>query len=240
MILILQHVACEGPATMAWYLASHAMPFKVVRLLEGEEAPSVLLGVSHLIVLGGPMSVHDEGRFPFLRTDCRLLGEATRSDIPTLGICLGAQLIARVLRAKVVKAPVSLVGQRGPRGRRSRPGELGWYNVQLTRDGQSDPLFRGLGKKLSVFQWHEDTFDVPRGAVLLAWAETCTNQAFRYGKNVYAFQFHVEVDGAMIRDWFDTYEPENPLREGILSEYKKIAEAYHKQANVLFDNFFLR
>jgi GMP synthase (glutamine-hydrolysing) len=239
MVLILQNVACEGPGTIASYLSSHDLAFRTARLFEGTGVAPNLDGVSHLIVLGGSMSVHDEGRFPFLGTESRLIEEAILKDVPTLGICLGAQLIAKVLGAKVVKAPLAPVGRQSHPTKGVRPGELGWYNVQLTKQGQKDPLFRGAGKELRVFQWHEDTFDIPRGAVLLGRSETCRNQAFRHEKNVYALQFHVEADGAMIGDWFDTYEPENRLREGILSEYKKIADAYHRQANVLFDNFFL-
>ena len=223
MILILQNVACEGPGTIASYLSSHGFEFTTARLFEGTGAAPNLDNVSQLIVLGGSMNVYQQQEFPFLRTECRLLEEAIRRDLPTMGICLGAQLIAKVLVAKVTRAPVP---------------EVGWYRVQLTAAAARDSVFRGLERTLRVFQWHEDTFDLPRGAVLLTRSRTCPNQAFRYAQNIYGLQFHIEVDGGMIDNWFEKYAPESPARKHVLSEYEKISATFRIRAEQLYDNFF--
>ncbi len=225
MILIVQNEACEGPGTLASHLSSHALPFKVLRLFERRISPPTLAGASHLVVLGGPMNVYQEEEFPFLKTECHLLEQAVRSDLPMLGICLGAQLLARVLGAKVTKAPVP---------------EIGWYDVELTAEGKSDPALSTLGEKLRVFQWHGDTFEVPQGAVLLARSETCANQAFRYGRNVYALQFHIEVDGDMIGEWFEEYEPLSDARIRAVQEYQRISPVLAAQARRFYDGFFQR
>lgn len=223
MILILQNVACEGPGTIASYLSSHGFEFTTARLFEGTGVAPKLDRASHLVVLGGSMSVYQEREFPFLKEECHLLEAAIREDIPTLGICLGAQLIAKVLGSKIVKAPRK---------------EVGWYNVRLTSEGRKDPLFKGLGEELRVFQWHEDTFELPARAALLAESQTCRNQAFRYGHNVYALQFHLEVDGPMIESWFDEYSPEDPLRKAALTEVRQRAALFQAQAERLYGNFF--
>jgi GMP synthase-like glutamine amidotransferase len=169
------------------------------------------------------MSVYQEREFPFLKEECQLLEAAVRADIRTLGVCLGAQLTAKALGSKIVKAPQK---------------EVGWYNVRLTAEGRKDSLFKGLGEQLRVFQWHEDTFELPGAAVLLAESEACRNQAFRYGHNVYALQFHLEVDGPMIENWFDEYSPEDPLKRTALSEFRERSAPLQKQANRLYENFF--
>jgi GMP synthase (glutamine-hydrolysing) len=223
MILIVQNVACEGPGTIVSYLSSHAAPSRVLRAFAGERFPSSLVDLSHIVILGGPMSVYEEQEFPFLKGECRLLEAAIQADIPTLGICLGAQLVAKVLGVKVKKAAQK---------------EVGWYNVRLTREGKKDRLFRGLGEELRVFQWHEDTFDLPEGAVLLCRGEACPNQVFRYGKNIYGAQFHVEVDGGMVEDWFGEYPADSELRKKSLAEYDEVSATFHEQARRLYANFF--
>ncbi len=237
MILIVQNMACEGPGTIATFLSSHATPFRVLRAFAGEDIPSPafrgVAGLSHLVLLGGSMSVYQEREFPFLKEECHLLEAAVRADMPTLGICLGAQLTAKVLGAKIMKAPHK---------------EVGWYNVRLTAEGRKDSLFKGLGEELRVFQWHEDMFELPGTAALLAAcpgatareSQTCRNQAFRYGHNVYALQFHLEVDDSMIENWFDEYSPEDPLKRTALSEFRERSAPLQKQANRLYENFFVK
>jgi GMP synthase (glutamine-hydrolysing) len=105
---------------------------------------------------------------------------------PVLGICLGAQLLARALGASVSANPVR---------------EIGWYDVAPTAAGRDDPLFRHFAAREKIFQWHGDTFAIPDGAVHLATSPDCRNQAFRYGDNVYGLQFHLEVDAPMIHRW---------------------------------------
>jgi GMP synthase-like glutamine amidotransferase len=225
MVVFLQNVASEGPGTIASYLLAWDVAFRTVRLFEGQVSPSLLAGATHLVVLGGSMNVYQEREYPFLKTECHLIEKAIRADLPTLGICLGAQLVAKVVGATISKASVK---------------EVGWYAVQLTLEGQQDPLFKGLGNELRVFQWHEDTFDLPRGAVLLARSPGCRNQAFRYNGSIYGVQFHLEVDREMIDNWFEEYDPENAVRRHALFEYDKASTAFHEQATRLYDNFFQR
>ena len=119
-----------------------------------------------VVILGGPMNVYQEREYPFLKKEDLFIKDVLREEVPLLGICLGAQLLAKASGAEVSKSPYK---------------EIGWYDVELTEEGRRDSLFRGLGPTLSVFQWHEDTFAVPDGGVLLATGTLCRNQAFRVG-----------------------------------------------------------
>jgi GMP synthase-like glutamine amidotransferase len=137
-----------------------------------------------LIFMGGPMSVNDD--LPYLRQELRLISQAAELQRPILGVCLGAQLIAKALGAKVYRNAVK---------------EVGWFEIHLTGAAARDPLFAGLGPAETVFHWHGETFDLPPGAEWLAWSKACRNQAFRAGAGVYGLQFHLEVTPATIEDW---------------------------------------
>ena len=128
------------------------------------------------------MSVYDIDRHPFLLQEIRLIQEAIALDMGVLGICLGAQLLSKALGGKVFPA---------------KQAEIGWYPVKPTSVGRNDPLFEHFNDEEFVFQWHSDTFSLPAGAELLVSAPDCPNQAFRFGKKVYGFQFHMEVDDAL-------------------------------------------
>ncbi len=145
--------------------------------------PNQLAG---LVVLGGPMNVDQTDEYPFLEPEVRWIREAIEARLPVLGICLGSQLLAKALGARVRPNPVK---------------EIGWYAVELTSEAAHDRLFAGCGPRMTVFQWHGDTFESPAGAVHLARSDLCENQAFRYGDSAYALQFHVEVTSEMIDDW---------------------------------------
>jgi GMP synthase (glutamine-hydrolysing) len=132
------------------------------------------------------MNVDEVERHPHLRTELRLIEEALRDDMPVLGICLGAQLIAKALGASV--------GRNGEK-------EIGWFDVAVSDAGRADRLLARFAPTERLFQWHGDAFDLPHGAVHLATSAACRNQAFRYGDNVYGFQFHLEVDERLIERW---------------------------------------
>ena len=142
--------------------------------------------------MGGPMNVDETQRYPFLAAEVDWIRRALDLRLPMLGICLGDQLLAKALGAKVFP---------------NRVKEIGWYSMEMTPAAAADPLFAGCGKSLTVFQWHGDTFDLPPGAVHLAHSPLCAQQAFRAGPCAYGLQFHVEMTAAMIADWLG--EPGN-------------------------------
>jgi GMP synthase (glutamine-hydrolysing) len=146
---------------------------------------------SHVIVLGGNMGAYEEDEHGFLRQEMRIIEGALARGIPVLGICLGAQLLARVHGARVYPGPA------GP--------ELAWQPCLLTAAGRSEPLLCGFAADSFVFQWHHDTFDLPIGADRLAGSPSYENQAFRVGRLSWAFQFHLEADRALIRAWVRNY-----------------------------------
>ena len=137
-----------------------------------------------LIFMGGAMSVNDG--LPHLEREARWIAQAVEAGRPVLGVCLGAQLIAKALGASVYRNPVK---------------EIGWFEIEVTGEGAADPLFAGVGPRETVFQWHGETFDLPPGARWLASSTACCHQAFRIGSSAYALQFHLEVTPEMIADW---------------------------------------
>lgn len=191
-ILIFKHVPFEGPGTFREELDKRGLRYREVNLYQGE-VPKNLGGCGGLIIMGGPMNVYEEDKYPFLKEEDGLIKEALSKKIPMIGICLGAQLMAKAGGAKVTKG-----------GKK----EIGWYPLHLTEEAKSDPVFKVLPKEVEVFQWHGDTFDIPKGAVRLASSELFPNQAFRIGDNAYAFQFHIEVTSDIIKSWIDINEEE--------------------------------
>ena len=186
-ILVLQQVAHEGLGRLyANFRRAGAAEAVVPCYLEGARVPGELSDYSAMVVLGGPMSALDAEDDPVLAAQLALCTRAIERDFPTLGICLGAQLLARAAGARVFKGHTP---------------EIGWDRVHLSLESQEDPLFAGLPNPLPVFQWHGDGFDLPAGAVHLASSPLFPHQAFRIGGNVYGLQFHLEVEGPMVKEW---------------------------------------
>jgi GMP synthase-like glutamine amidotransferase len=144
-----------------------------------------------LIVLGGTMSANDGDRFPFLVAELDWIRAAVHRHVPMLGICLGAQLLAKALGAAVY--------------RNAQP-EIGWYQVDLLPVAAEDRLFRGRSLRETVFHWHGDTFDLPAGAVHLARSPLCPHQAFRCGATAYGLQFHVEMAPDLMDLWLREFD----------------------------------
>ena len=190
-LLVLQHVPHELLGTLNPLLKRSGFRIRYVNFARHPDAQPSLDGYNGLVVLGGPMSVNDADRLPHLTTEMRLIEEALRRNIPVLGICLGAQLIAKTLGADVYP---------------NKEKEIGWYDVSPTDEAESDPLLLGFQKTETIFQWHGETFDIPKSTRHLAFSSLCANQAFRYGNNVYGFQFHLEVDEPMIHRWLRVAE----------------------------------
>lgn len=228
-VLIIKHIDIEGPGTIAEFLDDENIPYEVIDIFNGESLPDSLSNTSAILVLGGPMNVYEEDKYPFLKDENEFLKEAIEKDLPTLGFCLGAQLIAKAKGATVKKAPEK---------------EIGWFKISLNSNGLNDPLFQGFPDEIDVFQWHGDTFEIPEGAHKLAESELCPNQAFRIGNNIYGLQFHVEVTEKMIQQWLDAYKDEidslkglvNPNR--VMSDAKVKSESYRTQAMLFCSNFF--
>ena len=140
-----------------------------------------------LIVLGGPIGVYDEKNYPFILDELRLIENRLQADLPTLGICLGAQFMARALGASVYPGKVK---------------EIGWLPLELTNEGMQSPLALLSSKHTSMLHWHGDTFDLPEGATLLASTANYQNQAFVWGNNCLALQCHPEVTARGLEKWF--------------------------------------
>ncbi|GBE14126.1 MAG TPA: type 1 glutamine amidotransferase [Proteobacteria bacterium] len=186
MVVIFQHVPFEGPGLIAEMLDGRGIPYMVLEPYKGDPTPLSPAGFTGVISMGGPMSSNDD--LDFLAKEKAFLAEAAARRMPVLGVCLGAQLLAAALGAGV------------------NPGqekEVGWGNVALTDEGKTDPLFSGAGDNIPVLHWHGETFDLPHGAVLLASSHACVNQAFRWHGSVYGFQFHLEADGEMVKEWIE-------------------------------------
>ena len=185
-LLVFQHVAHEILGTLDPLLRDSGFRIKYVNFERHPDFEPSLNGYDGLIVLGGPMNVDETGDYPHLKTEVEVIRKAIGEGMPILGICLGSQLIAKALGAKV---------------RKNSEKEIGWYEVSPTAEGKADPLVSHFSEVEKIFHWHGDTFDLPEGAELLASSELCKNQAFRYGDTVYGFQFHLEVDEPMVERW---------------------------------------
>ncbi|MBL7071900.1 MAG: type 1 glutamine amidotransferase [Candidatus Omnitrophica bacterium] len=237
MILILKNIDIEGPGTIGTFFEDHGWDIETIELNKGNDSlsrnggrdqlPEDLSRAEAIIILGGPMNVYEENKYPFLKEENELIKEAIRTGIPTLGICLGAQLIAKACGARV---------------KRAKNKEIGWHKVKLTPEAAEDPMFKGVKSELDVFQWHGDTFDIPDNSELLATSKDCKNQVFRYGKNAYGLQFHVEISAHDIVNWVKAYkgdsEPATHLELGsMLKYYHNVRERFDESAKRIYMNF---
>jgi GMP synthase-like glutamine amidotransferase len=177
--LVIQHVAPESVFTIGDALLASGVQLDTRRTFAGDEIPGDVSSFAGVVVLGGPMSATSDAGFSSRRAEIELLADAIRLGIPTLGVCLGAQLLASAAGAAVV------AGGSGP--------EIGWAPVQLLAASRTDLLFAGLPEQLTVLHWHGDTFELPVGSVRLATNATYRNQAFRVGELAWGLQFHIEV-----------------------------------------------
>jgi GMP synthase (glutamine-hydrolysing) len=177
-VIILQHAASETPGTILDALASANIAFEIVHTGRGQAVPREVGAAAGLIVMGGPMGVYETEAHPHLRDELALLELALARDVPLLGVCLGSQLLAAALGARVYPA---------------RHKELGWHHVDLKPEAASSPLFAGLPERFDALHWHGDAFDLPRSARSLAASELTEHQAFAYGAHAYGLLFHLEV-----------------------------------------------
>jgi GMP synthase (glutamine-hydrolysing) len=200
-VLVLQHIACEPPGVYEDVLRERGANLHRIEVDAGDELPD-WRDFGAIVAMGGPMSVNDDAELPWLREEKKLVAEAVRASMPFWGVCLGVQLLAASLGARVYAG--------------DEP-EVGVLPVELTEEGRRDPVFSGLPASVPALQWHGDTFDLPSGAVRLAGSPAYPNQAFRFD-HAYGVQFHLEVSSEMAREWMDVPEYASALDRTIGGE----------------------
>ena len=188
-VLVLQHMATDGPGYLATWLRARGVPFEVFSTAAGQPFPESMKAYSALAVLGGEMSVNDD--LPSLRHAETLIREGLASDRPVIGHCLGGQLMAKAMGVRVVGADAP---------------EIGWQRVRVHRHAHAREWFGDVDEVI-VFQWHHEAFELPPSAVALAGSEACACQAFAVGRHL-GMQFHVEVDDEKIALWSASHDPE--------------------------------
>jgi GMP synthase (glutamine-hydrolysing) len=192
-VLILKNVPSEGPGTIEDFLLDSRISYRIIEMSQEDLPPAGTADT--LVILGGYMSVNESDKYPFISKEIELVREFIGQGKKVFGICLGAQIMAKALGARVYAGPQK---------------EIGWYDIELLDDGLRDTLITRLAthpdagnfrRKFKVFHWHGETFDMPSGAQRIARSALYPNQAFRYGANAYAFQFHIEVKKETILEW---------------------------------------
>lgn len=183
-LLVLQHAGCEPPGVYEDEARDRGVAIDRVVLDEHPDLPD-WRPYAGIVVMGGPMGAYEDDAHPWLTAEKRLIAEAVAAGRPYWGVCLGAQLLAACLGARVVPG--------------SRP-ELGVLPVRLTDAAATDPVFTGAPRQFETLQWHGDTYELPAGAVRLAESDLYEQQAFVIGR-AYALQFHLEVDSCLAAEW---------------------------------------
>jgi GMP synthase-like glutamine amidotransferase len=213
----LQHVPFEDAANIEVWAKNKGYSISGTQLFDNEEPPE-MNEFDWLIILGGPMNVYEEEKYPWLAEEKKFIREAIANGKIVLGICLGAQLIADVLGAKVYK---------------NKYKEIGWFSVLLTPEAKNSALFKGLPSKFIAFHWHGDTFDIPPEAVKIAESEGCANQAFVCNERVIGLQFHLESSlesiKRLIENCSDEIVKERYVQtpEEMLSQHHNLPEIYN-------------
>ncbi len=193
MILFIKHIDIEGPETIGRFFQDKGYDISIVNLQDGDELPSDLDDIQAVVCLGGPMNVYEEDLYPFLKKENIFIQKVLQNQIPYLGICLGAQLLAKASGSRVTKSPER---------------EVGFFPIKLTEQGISDPIFLNLNRSIDAYQWHEDMVDFQAASntecQLLARSNGCPVQMIRYKKNVYRFQGHPEFNLPILQHLVDT------------------------------------
>jgi GMP synthase (glutamine-hydrolysing) len=183
-VLVIQHIACEPPAAYEDELVERGIALERVEIDQGQPLPD-WRDFEAIVAMGGPMSVNDDHRLPWLSEEKRVIGEAVRAGLPYWGVCLGAQLLAASLGAAVYQGDAP---------------EVGMHDVVLTDSAAEDPVFAHAPAAFTTLQWHSDTFELPEGSVLLASSPAYPHQAFTW-KRAYGLQFHLEVSSELAAEW---------------------------------------
>jgi GMP synthase (glutamine-hydrolysing) len=221
--LFLRHIKVEGPGLAAEICESLGLEPHLLDVSEDTVWPTSFDHISHVISLGGPMTVYERDKIPWLDGEEAFLKRAMEAGIPVMGICLGAQIIAQMLGGKVEAGS---------------PFELGWGELIVDDQAANDPLLRYL-KDLAVFHWHGDRITPPEGAHCLAATDTTPCQAFRVGERTWGLQFHIEVLKKDIDAWRKFYPDENAKLPADFDEQSRLAlEKLNLPSRLLLQDFF--
>lgn len=209
MFYVVKHVPEEGPGIFEKFLPRETQTI----MAQSESFPDVKKD-DFVLIMGGPMGVYEKDLYPFIKRELDFIKECFDKNVKILGICLGAQMIAEALGGKVFKGHVK---------------EVGWFEIEHTFFAKNDRLFNIFPERLNVFQWHQDTFELPKEAIRLASSKNYENQAFKIGDYIYGLQYHIEVDEMVLKDWFadEELKPEY-VDKSKISFIKPLAEEFFK------------
>jgi GMP synthase (glutamine-hydrolysing) len=215
MIVLVQHDEKVPPGTFGAALEHKNIPHQLVRLYRGDPLPAAR-DAAGVILFGGYMGVYQNGAYPFLERSRDFIRECLLQETPLLGLCLGGQLLAQTIKARIFT------------GAHVEHGPL---PVSLSADGRHDPLFTGIDSPFTTFQWHNDSFGLPDEAFALAFSENCPYQAFRFG-NAWGLQFHPEVDEAIVADWAHRQD-----RKDVIQDFASQIGPFHESSLRILENF---
>lgn len=210
MFYVIKHVEEEGPGLFESYL-----PENTITLLAPKKEFPEPDHNDTVLIMGGPMGVYEKEQYSFINKELDFIKRCFDKNVKILGICLGAQMIAEALGGKVFKGPVK---------------EVGWYKITHTEHAKKDKIFSVFPEKLEVFQWHQDTFELPKNAIRLAKNENYINQAFKIQDNVYGLQYHIEVTNEVLNEWFQEEKEKYIYCDSVkLSVIKSFAVEFFKK-----------
>ncbi len=228
-VLILEHILENPAGRVGTILDEYEIFYHLIHV--GRDRLPDPTRYNAIVVLGGSAHVYDKHRYPYTVREEAYLHQAIKQGIPYLGICLGGQLLANAFKAEVKKLPKV---------------HIGFLEIHFTEEGNKDPLYKGFAGHQQAFQWHEDCFQLPEGAVALAYHTQGFNQAFRYGQHAYGLQYHIELTENMLDVWL--HDP--PMKKEFidtygLEEYRRtereavdLFPIYAKHSTIMLKNFF--
>jgi len=224
-VLIVKNIAKEGPGTIEEFLKERGIDYNILEIYDCHAEIPDIRDLSHLVVMGGPMAVYESTEHAYLSLELAMIRSFIKNKKPVLGICLGAQMIAHAVGAEVYAGDKQ---------------EIGWDRVDISPEGMKDPVLSSIAvdgdQVAEVFQWHGDTFDLPKNSVRLSSSSAYENQAFRYRENVYGLQFHIEVTPGIIREWFADEKGDNI--DDMFRQSDSIYPEYRKRAMKFYEKFF--
>ncbi|MGB6637119.1 MAG: glutamine amidotransferase [Bradyrhizobium sp.] len=222
----LRHVAFEDLGLLAPVMEREGWDVSYCEAAVDDLSHPSIKNAHLVIVLGGPIGVYETNDYPFLTSEIALIEHRLSRDLPTLGICLGSQLMAKALGSRVFKGAVK---------------EIGWGTIELTEEGRSSCLKPLRGDDAVVLHWHGDTFDLPRDATRLASNRNYENQAFAYGRNSLALQFHLEADPRQLEEWYVGHAAELAATQTSVTELRAATQRHRsslaRRADLVFGDW---